>query len=489
MIDPSRWTQKYSTVTSLQLDPRNPRIPERKAAPAQPELIAELVAHDNVYDLARDIAEVGYLPDSSLIVVTETNKPVVVEGNRRLAALKLLISPTLAPVEAQARFRRLSDKVTISHIKRVRVVVAPSRDAASLIIQRKHTRTQIEKWSPAMQARFYYERIADGTKVAELATEYSIPPSEITEFLQSHEMYSIACTLDLPEDVAAKVRNPREFPLTNLDRAYRNGLAAQFLGITFDENRQLCGQIDPAEFKKGYTKIVRDVALGNVDSRTLNDAKGFKKYLESFGAEKPDLSKKGSFTGATLTKTPVPKGLASARKAPPGTPKPPKPQKALIGRDFIPSSADARINGVIKELKKLSIEDYPNAVAALLRVMVDLTVSQYADRIGVAQAIIAKARADPKSPKPSDWYPSARQLLGRIISDSQALNVSPLVRKAAQKLIADNQAPFSASILDAYAHNRHVIPASTELRSFWAHLEEALKAMLALPSQADESDV
>jgi hypothetical protein len=98
MIDPSTWTQKKIPVPSLQLDPSNPRIPERQTPPTQAELIAELVANDGVYELAKDITEVGYLPDSSLIAVYENGKHVVVEGNRRLTALKLLVSPTLAPL-------------------------------------------------------------------------------------------------------------------------------------------------------------------------------------------------------------------------------------------------------------------------------------------------------------------------------------------------------------------------------------------------------
>jgi hypothetical protein len=481
MIDPGRWKQKILPVTSLQLDPRNPRIPERKSAPSQPELVAELIAHDNVYDLARDIAEVGYLPDSALIAVVDGGRTIVVEGNRRLTALKLLISPSLAPSDAQSRFRKLSEKVTLSHIRKVRVVIAPSRDAASLIIQRKHTRTQVEKWSPAMQARFYYERIEDGTTIAELAQEFSIPPGEITEFLQSHQMYSIACTLDLPPEVATKVRNPREFPLTNLDRAYRSARAAKFLGISFDESRQVKGHVDPVEFKKGYAKIVSDIALGNMDSRTLNDAAGFDKYLKAFGAATPDLTKKGSFTGEDLTKSPPPKGIAAAKKGGLPPAKSPKAQKALVGKAFVCTSTDARINGIVKELKKLSIEDYPNAVGTLLRVLVDLTVSQYADQNGVSKALIEKAQQDPKSPKGADWYPSARQLLNRMISDGQSLKLPPLVLKAAKKLVADDQAPFSVAILDAYVHNRHVIPSSTELRSFWSQLEEALKIMLTPP--------
>jgi hypothetical protein len=95
--DFSSWPQRAISVTTLQLDPQNPRIPPTDRELTQPELIAELVEHDDVYGLAKEIVEQGYWPLESLIAVKEGSKSIVVEGNRRLAALKVLINPTLAP--------------------------------------------------------------------------------------------------------------------------------------------------------------------------------------------------------------------------------------------------------------------------------------------------------------------------------------------------------------------------------------------------------
>lgn len=480
MIDPSTWTQKKIPVPSLQLDPNNPRIPERQTPPTQTELIAELVANDGVYELAKDITEVGYLPDSSLIAVFENGKHIVVEGNRRLTALKLLISPMLAPQLVQAKFKKLSQKAVLPFIRSVKVEVAPSRDAAALLIQRKHTQQGIERWSRAMQARFFVERINSGSSIADVAKEFSIPPSEVAAFVQSHEMYTVACSLDLPPDVAAKVRNPREFPLTNLDRVYRNAKTASFLGISFDANKQLRGVIDAEEFKKGYAKIVTDVALGNVDSRTLNDDDDFDTYLGKFGASKPDVSQKGKFDAASITKAAALKPITAPKKtpSPPSTIKSTPPQKALVSKSFPTCSVDQRINDIIKELKTLPVKDYPNGTATLLRTFVDLLVSRFADDLGISTKVITEHRANPRSPKPSDWYPSARQLLNRLIAEKGILQMQPLALKAAQGLVADHSSPLSALILDSYMHNRYINPTEADLRNFWIKLEEAFKEML-----------
>lgn len=82
MVDFSAWKDKSLAVTELQLDAKNPRIPEIRDDPAQPDIVTELVRHDDVYELARDIAEQGYFPNEFLIAVKEGENTVVVEGNR-----------------------------------------------------------------------------------------------------------------------------------------------------------------------------------------------------------------------------------------------------------------------------------------------------------------------------------------------------------------------------------------------------------------------
>src|SRR5438128_1020999 len=79
LADYRTWPEKQPAVTSLQLDPQNPRIPSQDADFEQPELIAELVEHDNVYELAKDIADTGYNPLELLLGVEEEGKTYIVE--------------------------------------------------------------------------------------------------------------------------------------------------------------------------------------------------------------------------------------------------------------------------------------------------------------------------------------------------------------------------------------------------------------------------
>lgn len=475
MIDHSKWKQKNSAaVTSLQLDNRNPRLPPRSPNLNQAELIAELIRHENVYGMAKRIVDRGYYRHELPIAVEEGGKLVVVEGNRRLCALKLLISPNLAPDADRSRFKKLSHKASISQIRKIPVLIAPSRDAAAPAIQSKHTQDEVESWSPVMQARFYADRIADGNTITDLANEFSIPSGQILDFLQNYQMYQIACALDLPADVAAKVKDPRSFPLTNLERIYRNTEAAEFLGISFDANRELKGHIAADEFKKAFKKVVADVALGETNSRKLNTSDDFKKYLGKFGSDAPDKSKKGSFTTKDIL-GPTGKVAAMPKQILPLAPKPPKPQVSLLSKSFVCGIEDVRINAIIKDLKKISVDEHPNAVALTLRGLVDLAVGDYCDRVGATTAIVTKAKT--KDNKGADWYPTVRQMLNHFVGESKTLSLHPLALKAA-KILIDDKNPVSVLMLDAFAHNKYVIPTPSELRSFWAKIEEAIKAML-----------
>ncbi|MDP2091628.1 MAG: hypothetical protein Q8K17_01390, partial [Pseudohongiella sp.] len=155
MVNYNDWKTKDIAVTSLLLDPLNPRIPEADENLSQRKLIEFLLEHDKVYDLAKEIVDKGYFPTEALIGVEIGNKKYILEGNRRLAALKLLINPDGAPASLKKKFITLSERADLSVVKKVKVVLAPSREAAAPMLLAKHTGLQVRGWSRIMQAKFY----------------------------------------------------------------------------------------------------------------------------------------------------------------------------------------------------------------------------------------------------------------------------------------------------------------------------------------------
>ena len=85
-------------VSELVFDLQNPRLVEfRKGAEFTPEEILKTLWEEmDVRELVLSMASSGFFPHEPLIVAREAGENVVIEGNRRLAALMVLLHPKIA---------------------------------------------------------------------------------------------------------------------------------------------------------------------------------------------------------------------------------------------------------------------------------------------------------------------------------------------------------------------------------------------------------
>ena len=492
MIVYGNWKERRFFVTTLKLDPRNARIPAAASDLSQRELTADLVEHDKVYDIAKSIADNGYYPVEALIAVEENGDKYIVEGNRRLAALKLLLSPQAAPSDYwQRRFRALANRVDRKTIIRVKIVVAPSREDAAPIIMSRHTRVQIESWNPIMQANFYANLVGPDFTAEDVATQYNVPLSHVTQALQGHMMYSVACRLELPDDAARAVQNPRDFPFTNLSRLYENPRVLEFLGIRFDDNNGFVGHVAVDEFRKGYARIVSDIATDAVGSRDLNTTENMETYLASLGGDRPDLSKKGRFTAQDLLRAPqpaLPAGSAAAtRKRYPRSARKPW---ALIPKSFSCEVNNQRINDFFTELTRLRVVQFPNAVSLMLRSLLEMSLSYYIHRTGHLVRLLETERKKCSSRGEKlrrDWSPPLRQMLSYVVNDPAGVISNPKLVRALNKLLSDKRDPLSLDSLNLYVHNEFVSPDEATLRRFWTQLQGLFEITLVEPDSDQPS--
>ncbi len=82
-------------ITVLDFDPQNPRFLDTFGTTAQPDAhaIERMLDEENIHELVGSIGQRGYFPGEPLLVTPNRSLPgrfIVVEGNRRLAALRLL---------------------------------------------------------------------------------------------------------------------------------------------------------------------------------------------------------------------------------------------------------------------------------------------------------------------------------------------------------------------------------------------------------------
>jgi len=96
-------------VSNLYLDPKNPRLAEREFnLDDQVEILRVLWRELSVDEIADSIAASGYWEYEVLFAVKESGKLVVVEGNRRLAAVKLLLDADLREEVGAGNIRGIS---------------------------------------------------------------------------------------------------------------------------------------------------------------------------------------------------------------------------------------------------------------------------------------------------------------------------------------------------------------------------------------------
>ncbi len=478
MTDYRKWKHADVKVTEIELDPRNPRIPAGTEIRSTRDLIAELVEHDDVFGLAKSISEEGYFPYESLIGLEEDGKKIILEGNRRLAALRCLINPDAAPEAYKKKFRSLANDMDATTIEKVPVVFAPSRKAAAPLIAARHTITQVSKWSPIQQARYYRALVQSGLTIEEAAKAGRRTPSEVAAFLRSDLMYEVACSLDgLRESTRAVVHDPRKFALSNLERLLDTPAVRVWLGVDFDESGNPIGKIDAEEFKKGYRRLVSDVADGAFDSRKQNTTKAIEDYLANpdMTGDIPDKRKRGKFTSKELLKADTTMDVAPS---PPARNKPftTKKSRSMVPIGFKCEVENPRIKSVFHELKKLYLVDYPNSAGVMLRVLFELSLGYYLEKSKKIQPLLDKAKKDGK---PDDWFPTLRHLLRHGMKDSElTAGLSPLNRKNLNKAVDNDNHIFSIDAMDGIVHNRYGHLTEDYLRGLWHSVEDLLKVTL-----------
>ena len=152
-------------VSELAFDTENPRLAGFDVPDDESQLIRVLWEAMDVQELVLSIAASGYFPHEPVIVDRESGRNVVIEGNRRLAAVKLLLRPSLGS-DLNADIPRLGKerKKTLKEIP----TLSSTREDAWRYLGFKHVNGPA-KWGSYAKARY----------IADVHREYGVPLDEI----------------------------------------------------------------------------------------------------------------------------------------------------------------------------------------------------------------------------------------------------------------------------------------------------------------------
>ncbi len=480
----SSWPIKELSLGSLFLDPKNPRLPRKDTIYTQNEIIEELVKRNDVYDIAKNIAEDGYSPMELIIVYKDKGdrKKYVLEGNRRLTACKLLHNTDLVPEEYQRKYKVQAKKIDPNDISKLKVVIAPDRESVYKMMVRKHTKPTMKDWRPIMKAHFYAAPVEDGLSITEASELLGVSEGDIKSAISLLQLYEASKKLDLDQKTESIVEDEYKFEMSTFERVITRPKTKQFLGIENDENGNVIINIDSNEFRKGLKRIVTDLALKREDSRSLNKTEQIEDYLTSRIKEedKPDLSKKVS--GQKITDIfEFPKEEEDDKPEPP-EPKPKSPKKARTPTGLIPTGIDCSVDNtkvqqVFKEVKKLSPRAYPNASAMILRMLMELSTYEYLKGIGELTIWTNELKEKGRPEKElKEWVPTMKEMLSRIVH--KKLIDDPQIIKAFKSYIRDDSTKPILLSLNQFVHNTGWHPNEERLRNIWKDVEEYMKVVL-----------
>ena len=163
-------------VGRLRLDRRNPRLIGEDGNASDEAIVARLYAAAELDELLQSIAANGYMDIEPLVVMdgpdAGSGELIVLEGNRRLAALRLLREPELASRITASEGVRISIPPVADSVRatfdEVSVYPVADRESARAFIGFKHINGPA-KWDAYAKARFAAAWYRDGRPEGGLA--------------------------------------------------------------------------------------------------------------------------------------------------------------------------------------------------------------------------------------------------------------------------------------------------------------------------------
>jgi hypothetical protein len=429
----------------LLLDEQNPRIAQPNVGQhAALRALAEKLK-TKLSTLAQDIIENGLDPSNLPIVMPQPGNPkryIVLEGNRRLAALRALENPEAisgaVPPGVLKQLRKLNKDYQDNPVETILALVVSDREEARHWIELRHTGENagagIVPWGSDEASRFS-SRSGVGP-----------PHSQALDFLQRRG------------NLTADRRS--EVPTTSFQRLIEAPAVRDRLGIEMN-NRVLYLLADADRVAKALMHVVNDLAdgkikVGDIYSKAQREAYATRlpssvvvKPTVKSGQGVPLASSGTSSAGTTSTKT--------------STAKTPKKRDRLIPRDCVLSISTGRVRDIEHELRKLSLTDHTNAISVLFRVFLELSVDTYVSANTPALSLDSALQKKMEA--------CVTDLLQK--KKLTAKQATP-VRRACQK---DSFLAPSVSLMHQYVHNPHVFPAPGDLRAHWDSLQPFIAAM------------
>jgi hypothetical protein len=279
----SKYVEDDIPLTQLDLDPDNSRYPWDLES--QREIVEWMTGGsknigDKIMALAKDIAVHGLNPSERVMIIPEgksNKKYIVLEGNRRVTALKLLNNPDAAPEQWKTKYSKLVSGTGYKAIKKIPCVIIDDEEVAFHFMEVKHLGelggVGVVDWGAEEKAR-HQKRQNKKSREHKALT--------LLDHVRGSDLYN-----QKTKDNAGP-----GFPISTLDRLLDDKDFRESIGLTLDDEGGLAFALDPKEVKKAVAKIINDFGSGDKKVGKVINKKERQTYRDEFtGKDTPNTRK------------------------------------------------------------------------------------------------------------------------------------------------------------------------------------------------------
>jgi len=462
-------------IAAISLDVQNFR---HSKVSTESEAIRSLLSDERAHkvaELAEDIvAQKGLDPSSLIIVANDHNQDlyIALEGNRRIAALKTLMTPDLAEgLPNHKTFQRLHQQFLDLNIKEVECV-ALDREQAAIWIKRKHYKgfggAGVLAWNAVATAR-----------------------SDASEGHFSRWMTALAYLEEHGID-AEDIRERISSKTTTVERVLSSRYISLILGLDFNRDGTLTPENgDVSACVKLLTALMEEMSERDFVETRVSNANQQQAFIGQFanisvklsptsdespgGSAEEDRPTNGTSNqrsdNANLDKDneanqnkPVTSSAAGNGDA--VRSRPVKIRKKLAKPGLRISNQP--LNAFYSELRKLNVETNPHVAYAIIRVFVEKSSALFLEEKGIP----------PLDQRPgatwNDFGAKFKDKVAAVLNEVDPSSRNPELNYARDIANGNRDKLHTADFLNEAIHSHRALPSHSEIVNIWDRLHPYL---------------
>ena len=183
----------------IDFDPENPRFYRLNDTNSEDAVVEEMLDDEGAQDLMLSIGQKGYFPGEPILVVKEQNdRYTVVEGNRRLAAVKLLNGQVVPPNRRQKSISEIRDGAIVEPPTELPCLIYETRREVLRYLGYRHI-TGIKEWDSLSKAKYleqlrneFYADLDEENQLKSLAKDIGSRIDYVGKLLTALSLYARA---------------------------------------------------------------------------------------------------------------------------------------------------------------------------------------------------------------------------------------------------------------------------------------------------------